>query len=82
MFMSNVIYNAHFGANVPNTVSKKYKFGLTSKDTNTINITVIRVETADAGIYKSVASNVDGCCLLVVTGMISLLNISIGHKIE
>lgn len=82
MFMSKVIYIAQFGSNVANTLSKKYKFDQKSRDINTINITVIRVETADAGLYKSVSTNVDGCCLLVVTGMLSLLNISIGHKIE
>lgn len=40
-------------------------------DVTKINITVMQVNIIDAGLYQTVEDGkVNGCCLLVVTGMI------------
>ncbi|XP_052062348.1 uncharacterized protein LOC127702263 isoform X2 [Mytilus californianus] len=69
-FNSKVIYSVQFGnANIPNSGEEKYIFDKTTQDVRAINITVIRVNKADAGIYRAEGDNkhVDGCCLLIVT---------------
>ncbi|CAC5374222.1 unnamed protein product [Mytilus coruscus] len=68
MVQKIVVYTANFGNIITNFKNKKYKFVNETKDISTINITIIRVETTDAALYKSVdGSKVDGCCLLVLT---------------
>jgi hypothetical protein len=60
---------------VPNTDMNKYK--INSKDIEQIDISVLNVNQNDSGIYQSVSlsesSNVDGCCLLIITGLHILL---------
>ena len=55
---------------VPNTDMNKYK--INSKGTEEIDISVLDVSQNDGGIYQSVSPsgrhNVDGCCLLIITG--------------
>jgi hypothetical protein len=50
---------------------KKYK--INSKGTEEIYISVLNVSQNDSGIYKSVglsqSHEVDGCCLLIITGL-------------
>ncbi|XP_052062856.1 nephrin-like [Mytilus californianus] len=65
---TKLIYAVQFGTLIHNSDKKKYKLGEKSKDVSTINITIIRVETTDAGLYRSRDDlNVNRCCLLVVT---------------
>lgn len=68
---NNVIYTAHYGNILVNSQSKKYKFDNITTDVSQINITVMQVNIIDAGLYQTVKDGeVNGCCLLVVTGMI------------
>jgi hypothetical protein len=55
---------------VPNTDMNKYM--VNSKGTEQIDISVLNVSQNDSGIYQSVSlqnSKVDGCCLLIITGL-------------
>jgi hypothetical protein len=56
---------------IPNTDMNKYK--INSKDIEHIDISVLNVSQNDSGIYQSLSlsesSNVDGCCLLIITGL-------------
>jgi hypothetical protein len=55
---------------VPNGDMNKYK--INSKGTEEIDISVLNVSQNDSGIYQSVSlqnSKVDGCCLLIITGL-------------
>jgi hypothetical protein len=55
---------------VPNGDMNKYK--INSKGTEEIDISVLNVSQNDNGIYQSVSlqnSKVDGCCLLIITGL-------------
>ena len=55
---------------VPNTDMNKYM--VNSKGTEQIDISVLNVSQNDSGIYQSVRlqnSKVDGCCLLIITGL-------------
>lgn len=74
-FKSKVIYSIHIGnAIIRNSLKEKYKFNDIATDVRAINITVIGVSKTDAGIYRAEKNtNVDGCCLLIVTGMILTL---------
>ena len=60
---------------IPNPNMNKYK--INSKGTEQIDISVLNVSQNDSGIYQSVSlsesSNVDGCCLLIITGLHILL---------
>jgi hypothetical protein len=52
------------------------------KGTEQIDISVLHVSQNDSGIYKSVSlqnSKVDGCCLLIITGLYNLMEIE-HHK--
>ena len=64
------IYNVIAGDIVPNAGNDKYK--INSKDIEQIDISVLNVSQNDGGIYQSVSPsgrhNVDGCCLLIITG--------------
>ena len=64
------LYTAIAGDIVPNAGKDKYK--INSKGTEQIDIAVLNVSQNDSGIYKSVSlqnSKVDGCCLLIITGL-------------
>jgi len=67
---------------VPNTDMNKYK--INSKSIEQIDISVLNVSQNDSGIYQSVSlsesSNVDGCCLLIITGLYMLLYLFIFKK--
>ena len=65
---------------IPNTDMNKYK--INSKDIEQIDISVLNVSQNDSGIYQSVStsSNVDGCCLLIITGLHILLYFCIFKK--
>jgi hypothetical protein len=58
---------------IPNTDMNKYK--INSKDIEQIDISVLNVSQNDSGIYQSLSAsnNVDGCCLLIITGLHILL---------
>ena len=64
------LYNVIAGSILPNADKDKYK--INSKDTAEIDISVFNVIQNDGGIYQSVDSRsrkVDGCCLLIITGL-------------
>ncbi|CAC5402594.1 unnamed protein product [Mytilus coruscus] len=67
----NVIYHVQGYTIISNYKMEKYIFDEMSKDLSAINITVIRVNKTDAGLYSSGndwrVDMVDGCCLLIVT---------------
>ena len=58
------------------------KYKINSKDIEQIDISVLNVSQNDSGIYQSVStsSNVDGCCLLIITGLHILLYFCIFKK--
>ncbi|CAC5416360.1 unnamed protein product [Mytilus coruscus] len=65
---SPVIYEVQGGAILSNSEDGKYIFDKMIQDVRAINITVNRVNTIDAGLYRAETDgNVDGCCLLIVT---------------
>ncbi|CAC5392017.1 unnamed protein product [Mytilus coruscus] len=68
---SKLIFSKQYeGEIISNTKGEKYKFDEHSTDLNTINITVIHLDKADAGLYHAYdvdKETVDGCCLLVAT---------------
>lgn len=73
-----IIYEVQGGSIIPNFKDSKYIFDNMSQDVKDIHITVIRVNTTDAGLYSAdTGGKIDGCCLLIVTGMISTLSYSI-----
>ncbi|CAG2200304.1 unnamed protein product [Mytilus edulis] len=67
---SEIIYDVQGGDIIISSKKEDYKVNNKTKDRKTINITVFHVSEKDAGLYKAVDSNtnVNGCCLLVVTG--------------
>lgn len=67
------IYNV-VGGIIPNTISTKYKYNTSSTDVQKINITIVKVNKTDAGLYTTNDEHrqADGCCLLVVTGMLQV----------
>ena len=67
---SKTIYKVIAGDIISNTGLNKYK--INSKGTEQIDISVLNVSQNDSGIYQSVSlqnSKVDGCCLLIITGL-------------
>jgi hypothetical protein len=72
---NTTIYKVVAGDMVPNTDMNKYK--INSKGIQQIDISVLNVNQNDGGIYQSLSlsesSNVDGCCLLIITGLHILL---------
>ena len=64
---SNTAIYTVLGDIVPNVGRNKYK--INSKGTEQIDISVLNVNQNDSGIYQSVDSKVDGCCLLIITGL-------------
>ena len=67
---STTICKVVAGDIVPNGDMNKYK--INSKGTEEIDISVLNVSQNDSGIYQSVSlqnSKVDGCCLLIITGL-------------
>ncbi|XP_052062961.1 neural cell adhesion molecule 1-like isoform X2 [Mytilus californianus] len=65
---SDVIYQVQGGSIISNFEDRKYIFDKMTQDVKAINITVIRVNMTDAGLYSAeTGGNVDGCCLLIVT---------------
>jgi hypothetical protein len=67
---NTTIYKVVAGDMVPNTNMNKYMVNF--KGTAQIDISVLHVSQNDSGIYKSVSlqnSKVDGCCLLIITGL-------------
>lgn len=71
-----LLFQVVFGSFVTNTDFRgKYKFDDMLQDEHFINFTVMSVDHTDAGLYVSVDEideNIDGCCVLVVTSMISV----------
>ena len=66
---------------LPHHNMNKYK--INSKGTEQIDISVLNVSQNDGGIYQSVSlpnSNVDGCCLLIITGLYIMFYIFIIKK--
>ena len=60
---------------------KKYK--INSNGTEQIDISVLNVSHNDGGIYQSVklqSIKVDGCCLLIITGLYILFHFFITTK--
>lgn len=81
---SPVIYQVQGGFLVSNNEKNKYIFDNRTQDVKAIHVKVIRVNKADAGLYgteSQTTGNMDGCCLLIVTGMISALSYSIYVKL-
>jgi hypothetical protein len=72
---NTTIYKVVAGDIALNGDMNKYK--INSKDIQEIDISVLNVSQNDSGIYQSVSlsesSNVDGCCLLIITGLHILL---------
>jgi hypothetical protein len=67
---NTTIYKVVAGDIVPNTDMKKYMNNPIG--TEQIDISVLNVNQNDGGIYQSVHfqnSKVDGCCLLIITGL-------------
>ncbi|OPL32764.1 hypothetical protein AM593_03509, partial [Mytilus galloprovincialis] len=63
-----IIYEVQGGSIIPNFEDSKYIFDNMSQDVKDIHITVIRVNTTDAGLYSAdTGGKIDGCCLLIVT---------------
>ncbi|CAC5424010.1 unnamed protein product [Mytilus coruscus] len=70
--VSSIIYEVQFYSIISNSAMEKYIFDVMTKNLSAINITVIRVNRADAGLYSTETywrreNIVDGCCLLIVT---------------
>lgn len=76
-YKSNIIYSVQFDKMIsPNFREGKYLYDKTTNDVKALNITVMGVNKADAGIYRAEGSTnkiVDGCCLLIITSMILTL---------
>ena len=68
---NTAIYTVSVGADiVPNAGKDKYK--INSNGTEQIDISVLNVSQNDGGIYQSIGllnRKVDGCCLLIITGL-------------
>ena len=68
---NTAIYTVSVDADIlPNADKDKYK--INSDGTEQIDISVLNVSQNDSGIYQSVNgqnSKVDGCCLLIITGL-------------
>lgn len=67
-----IIYVVQGGIFSRNGRTKKYIINTMTKkrDVQVINITIIQVNTSDAGLYSTgTDTHVDGCCLLVVNSM-------------
>ncbi|CAG2227485.1 unnamed protein product [Mytilus edulis] len=72
-YKSNIIYSVQFDKMIsPNFREGKYLYDKTTNDVKALNITVMGVNKADAGIYRADGSTnkiVDGCCLLIITSV-------------
>ncbi|VDI01159.1 Hypothetical predicted protein, partial [Mytilus galloprovincialis] len=65
---SEYIYDVQGGSIIRNLKDSKYIFDFMTQNVKDINITVIRVNTTDAGLYSAeTGGKVDTCCLLIVT---------------
>ncbi|CAC5416363.1 unnamed protein product [Mytilus coruscus] len=63
-----IIYEVQEDTITSNSKVRKYIFDNMTRDVKAINITVMRVNAIDAGLYSAESGgNVDGCCLLIVT---------------
>ncbi|VDI04345.1 Hypothetical predicted protein [Mytilus galloprovincialis] len=67
---SALIYQVSGGVFVGNNDKEKHVVNSKTIDIKAINITVLHVDEKDAGLYRAedINKNVEGCCLLVVTG--------------
>lgn len=60
---SPVIYGVHFGFIISNLKDSKYIFDKMTQNVKDIHITVMRVNTTDAGLYSAEQYGiVDTCC--------------------
>ena len=72
---NRTIYSVFGGHILSNTDMNKYK--INSKGIEQIDISVLNVSRNDGGIYQSTSSNVDECCLLIITGLYIVFYFSI-----
>lgn len=80
---SALIYQVSGGVFVGNNNKEKHVVNSKTIDIKAINITVLHVDEKDAGLYRAedINKNVEGCCLLVVTGMMSTFIFSVNSTL-